>query len=71
MFLLIKMDITNYEISYFRDNIEFDKRTWNNQSQVLGNYFGYILGAHEGYPSAKNFTIKSGFVMQSMVFTIL
>ena len=67
----IKMDITNYEISYFRDNIEFDKRTWNNQSQVLGNYFGYILGAHEGYPSAKNFTIKSGFVMQSMVFTIL
>ena len=67
----IHMNTTTYEVTYYRDNIEFARRTWNNQSQTLGKYFGYILGAHDGYPSAKNFTLKSGFVVKSMKFTIL
>ena len=67
----IRMNTTTYEVTYYRDDIEFARRTWNNTSQTLGQYFGYILGAHKGYPSAQNFTLKSGFIIKSMKFTIL
>ena len=55
----------NRNTIYVDDVVMYDA-TWTRTDVVFGGTIQYLLGAHSGYPSAKNFAIKKGFHIRTM-----
>ena len=55
---------TNKSVLY-KDGSKLDEKDWAVSYKPSGQ-FGYLLGAHNGYSSAKNFAIKKGYHIKSI-----
>ena len=55
----------NRNVIYKDGTIIYDN-VWSRTDVPFGGTIQYLLGAHAGYPSAKNFAIKKGYHIKSM-----
>ena len=50
----------------YKDDVAIYNAVWSRTDVPFGGTIQYLLGAHAGYPSAKNFAIKKGYHIKSM-----
>lgn len=50
----------------YKDGTVIYNGVWSRTDVLFGGTIQYLLGAHNGYPSAKNFAIKKGYHIKSM-----
>lgn len=61
-------DSTTYKSKVYKDGEKLGELSWSSTTSFPGGQFGYILGVHNGYSSAKNFNIKIGYYIKSVKF---
>ena len=61
-------DSTTYKSKVYKDGEKLGELSWSSTTAFPGGQFGYILGVHNGYSSAKNFNIKIGYYIKSVKF---
>ena len=61
-------DSTTYKSKVYKDGEKLGELSWTSTTDFPGGQFGYILGVHNGYSSARNFNIKIGYYIKSVKF---
>ena len=61
-------DSTTHKSKVYKDSVKLKELDWISTTTLPGGQFGYMLGAHNGYSSAKNFNIKVGYFIKLIKF---
>lgn len=61
-------DSATHKSKVYKDGVNLGELTWRSDTSFPGGQFGYMLGVHNGYSSAKNFNIKIGYFIKSIKF---
>lgn len=59
-------DNSTYKSTLYKDGAKLSTKDWGSTTIFPNGKFGYVLGAHNGYSSAKNFNIKIGYTIKSI-----
>lgn len=64
----VTWDSETETVAYYRDGEKIGQNTWpSTLTTSPGGEFGYVLGAHMGYSSAKNFATQKGHIIKSFL----
>lgn len=63
----ITWDAESQTVVYYRDGIKIGQNIWTTTAYLPSGEFGYVLGAHKGYSSAKNFATQKGHIIKSIL----